>query len=856
MGGPLKTSTRRWRRSTILAAGAVPVALLMSAAPGVASSHANQKAGPLARAAAEKGGAEEFKGGTEILEGAQQYAAIRTAPGTSVSSAAFAAARAQAARLPVSGRSWREITDIPYQTDTDNYRDPFWSNSGAGFGLVSGRMTALDTDGASVYAGAADGGVWKSTDRGAHWTTLFQQEDRIAIGALKVNPADHSIWVGTGEANTAFENYSGAGIYRSGDGGRTFGKVGQTINNSLVSQITFDGVGNVYASTSRGLLRRSIGMRGENWVTVLKPDPNPTNSPYRHSFFTDVKVKPGTGGRYVLAALGWRGGTLPDDIKYNGWYVSKTGGQKGSWTKLRPSGDVDPNLIGRTTFSWSANGDVLYAVVENPTTLQLLGAFRTRMNGGDPAGPWNLIADAAKLARSGSALAKSGGTPGQQAWYNQYILVDPKDAGHVYLGLEEIFESTNYGGKWSTIGPYWNFPLACWNPNPALDTCPKTTHPDQHSATIGADGTFFAGNDGGVWRRPTSLHNVVRWTNLNRTLHTLQYYYAGVGRMAGGDAIWGGLQDNGVSLLKPNATQLVSPFGGDGGDVIVDPNNGNKAVVEYVFLNMARTENGGRSDGSTRSFTTISPACRSFEFAPDPCDPNPRFIAPFEADIKNINRWVAGGQMIWDNQGKGWNTVCNNDTCDWKMVRDLGAGRQTTAIEATGKTIYAGWCANSCNPGLESVGLPFRSGIDTNYGGKWHRVHAPVLPNRIVTEITVDPKDAAHVYATYGAFSRRWIPGGGVGHVFESRNGGTSWTDISGNLPDIPTNDLVISGSRLVVGTDIGVFASAADHPGSWSNFGKDLPNTSVNDLVPDPTGRTYLLAATHGRGIWRLDLS
>ncbi len=854
MGGPLKTSARRWRRGTILAAGAVPVALLMSAAPGIAGSHSNQQPGPLARAAADKGGEQEVEGGTEILEGAEQYAAVRTAPGTSVSSAAFAAARAQAARLPVSGRSWREITDIPYQSDAANYRDPFWSNSGAGFGLVSGRMTALDTDGATVYAGAADGGVWKSTDRGAHWSPLFQQEERIAIGALKVNPADHSVWVGTGEANTAFENYAGAGIYRSADGGRTFGKVGQTLRNSLVSQITFDGVGNVYASTSRGLLRRSIGARDENWVTVLKPDPNPTNSPYRHSFFTDVKVKPGTNGKYVLAALGWRGGTLPEDISHNGWYVSTTGGEKGSWKKLRPSGDVDPSLIGRTTFSWSANGDVLYAVVENPTTLQLLGAFRTQMNGGDPAGPWNLIADAAKLTRSGSALAKSGGTPGQQAWYNQYILVDPKNAGHVYLGLEEIFESTNYGGQWATIGPYWNFPLPCFNPNPALDTCPGTTHPDQHAATIGADGTFFAGNDGGVWSRPTSVHNVVRWTNLNRTLHTLQYYYAGVGRMAGGDAIWGGLQDNGVTLQKPNASQLVSPFGGDGGDVIVDPKNANRAVVEYVTLHMALTTNGGRSDGTNQSFIEISPACGAFTYTPKPCDPNPRFIAPFEADVHNINHWVAGGQYVWDNQGKGWSTRCSADACDWKKVHDTGG--QVTALEASGRTIYAGWCANGCNPGLESVGLPFRSGIDTNYGGKWHRVHAPVLPNRIVTEITVDPADAGHVYATYGAFSRRWIPGGGVGHVFESRNGGTSWTDISGNLPDIPTNDLVILKNRLVVGTDIGVFASAADAPGSWYNLGKDLPNTSVNDLVPDPNGGSYLIAATHGRGLWRLDLS
>ncbi|MGI8681205.1 MAG: hypothetical protein ACR2JO_03530 [Mycobacteriales bacterium] len=829
------------------------MALLMTAAPGVAGPNGSHRVGPLARAAADKGSGGS-ENGSEILDGASQYAAVRTAPGTTVSSAAFAAARAQAARLGVAGRTWKEVTDIPYQNDTADYRDPFWSNSGAGWGLVSGRMTALDTDGDTVYAGAADGGVWKSTNRGGTWTPLFQNKERIAVGALTVNPRDHSVWVGTGEANTAFENYAGAGIYRSADGGRTFSRVGQELRNSLVSHIAFDGVGHVYASTSRGLLRRGSGEMSTPWATVLKPDPNPTNSPYRGSFFTDVKVKPGSDGKYVLAALGWRGGTLPEDIAHNGWYVSTTGGQLGSWKKITPGGDVDPSLIGRTTFSWSSNGAMLYAVVENPNLLNLQGVYRT-LNDGNPAGPWRLVADAAKLARSGSALAKSGGTPGQQAWYNQYVLVDPKDAGHVYLGLEEIFESTSYGAKWSTIGPYWNFPLPCWNPDPNKDTCPDTTHPDQHAAIISPDGTFYGGNDGGVWRRPTSLHDVVSWTDLNRTLHTLQYYYAGIGQLAGGNAIWGGTQDNGVTLQKPNANRIVSPFGGDGGDVIVDPNNANKAVVEYVFLNMARTQNGGRSDGSNRSFTTISPACASFEFTPDPCDPNPRFIAPFEADIHNINHWVAGGQMIWDNHGKGWNTVCNNDTCDWKIVRDLGAGAQTTAVEVSGKTIYAGWCGNGCNPGRESIGQPFISGIDTNYGGTWHRVHAPVLPNRIVTALTVDPANAAHVYATYGAFSRRWIPGGGVGHVFESRNGGSSWTDISGNLPDIPTNDLVIWKGRLVVGTDIGVFASVADHPGSWYTLGRNLPNTSVNDLVPAPNGN-YLIAATHGRGLWKLDLS
>ena len=176
--------------------------------------------------------------------------------------------------------------------------------------------------------------------------------------------------------------------------------------------------------------------------------------------------------------------------------------------------------------------------------------------------------------------------------------MDPNDAEHVYVGLEEIYETSDGGKNWTTIGPYWNFPFPCWSADPTRNTCPNTTHPDQHAAWVAADGTAYFGNDGGMYSRPSGLREVVQWNDLNATLRTLQYYFAGIGASpAGGDAIWGGMQDNGTSLLNPGAPQMVSPFGGDGGAVLVDPNNADRAVNEYVFMTMARTQNGGRSDG-------------------------------------------------------------------------------------------------------------------------------------------------------------------------------------------------------------------------------------------------------------------
>src|SRR4030095_15125648 len=100
--------------------------------------------------------------------------------------------------------------------------------------------------------------------------------------------------------------------------------------------------------------------------------------------------------------------------------------------------------------------------------------------------------------------------PGVQLWNNQFIGVDPADANHIYVGLEEVYESTNGGSSWTTIGPYWNFGMPC--SATGLAACPKTTHPDQHAITI-ANGTVYVGNDGGVWSRSTANHQVAGWND-------------------------------------------------------------------------------------------------------------------------------------------------------------------------------------------------------------------------------------------------------------------------------------------------------------------------------------------------------
>jgi hypothetical protein len=106
---------------------------------------------------------------------------------------------------------------------------------------------------------------------------------------------------------------------------------------------------------------------------------------------------------------------------------------------------------------------------------------------------------------------------------------------------------------------------------------------------------------------------------------------------------------------------------------------------------------------------------------------------------------------------------------------------------------------------------------------------------------------------TLSGFSRNWIPGGSVGHVFESTDGGQLFTDISGDLPDAPVSSAILVGGNLIIGTDTSVFERQAS--GGWQILGRGLPTIVVDDLTTIP-GSNKLVAATHGQGVWTLKLS
>jgi len=214
----------------------------------------------------------------EAMNAAAEYAQARTAPGL-VLPGAYSAAFTALSALPVASGTWAEETNRPYNADDPRYRDPNFSNSSGGAGLVSGRVTGLAAIGSALYAGGADGGVFRSSDAGGTWTPLTDGLPTLSTGDLRAAP-DGALWLATGEGNTGATSYVGSGVYRlvapSSSVFSATDRVGGTeLESTFIHRLKFDDAGGVYAATSRGLWKHSATTKNGSWTRVLYPVADP-----------------------------------------------------------------------------------------------------------------------------------------------------------------------------------------------------------------------------------------------------------------------------------------------------------------------------------------------------------------------------------------------------------------------------------------------------------------------------------------------------------------------------------------------------------------------------------------------------
>ena len=761
---------------------------------------------------------------------------------------------------------WAEAGPKPFFQN-----DPAFPGVLTGFDVVAGRITTVAIDPRNpdvVYAGAAGGGVWKTTNGGGDWKPIFDNQPSIAIGAIAIAP-DGTVYVGTGEANTNFDGYHGTGVYRSRDGGNSFTRVDRNIGTaSTVFRIEAPTNARVYVATNKGLYRSTDG--GDSYENVRLPTNAEGTAPATEAFgnvVSDVRVKPGSPDQ-ITAAVGWRAGKK--NSPGNGLYRSTNSGAPGSFARMSTSGlglplnSDDP--LGRITLAYASgpgqDHNILWAIVQdaglqrNETFVGApLPAKFTVLNGiyrsGDDGATWMLKGTSQTLTTTpGAGLIIRGAlmySPGVQAWYNQFLAVDPQNEDLVVVGLEEIYQTlANANGPgpavWETIGRY--DALCPEAPNDLDDiTCQinteegghTTTHPDQHAAVFtiknGAS-KLFVGNDGGMYSQTATASgfNNDLWQSHNDTLGTTQPYGAA---MSGDGTVWMGFQDNGTAKITP-AGKASGVLGGDGFEVAAHPTDSRIAYGELPYGDLRRTINGGVS------WSSISPTLTQAQFS-----------TPFELDTADANHMVIAAREIYETGAAG-----SEDGSTWLASYDLGASEagldnSTTGVGVVGRAVYAGFCG-VCDIINEADGdaSKFKNGLATNVKtgceakiGQpdcWHKTAAKGLPNRYISDIAIDPADPKSIWVTLGGYTRRWYPppagapNVGTGHVFYSSDAGESFTDISGNIPDSPAGAVVLRGDRIFVGTDNGLF-TAPRTGGSWTVLGSGLPNAPVWDAEPEP---------------------
>ncbi|HKU23487.1 MAG TPA: choice-of-anchor D domain-containing protein [Terriglobales bacterium] len=702
------------------------------------------------------------------------------------------------------------------------------------FNPVSGRVTALAVDPTNaniVYLGGAEGGVWKSTDGGTTWTPLTDNQPSLAIGSIAIDPENpQTIYVGTGEENFNFDAYFGAGILKSTDGGATWatvgtgpedgpfgpkpyfygGYVGSLAVDPQNRQVLLAAVSEV--SNLGGVWRSADG--GQTWTQIGLGLP------------TQVFFDP-TNGNVAYAA-----------IAGSGVYKSTNAGM--TWTAVNGTGTNVLNVTNSFKISVALDPrhtSTLYASVtsypDSSGSSTVLGFYKTADGGAN----WTAIWTPAKSTSSNfpSTYCSPAGEPGQ-CWYDNVVAVDPTSSA-VFVGgsLEAttnsesgaLWRSDDGGITWSDIDP------------PTTASGVQALHPDLHVIAFAAGGgPMYVGTDGGLWSTINISTSPVTWTNLNTPL-ALTQFYPGLSIAAyDSNFTLGGTQDNGVQYYSGSLVwQMIGC--GDGAQTAIDPSGSGMVYIGCVYFP------GPNNRGFLYKFIPGSGWAEA-DSGIDGSDSG-EFIPPLAIDPSNPQALYFGTYRVYQTLDGGANWTAISGSLSYSYNGPLTA---IAVAPSDPNTVYTGsdngYIAGTFNASAGS-------------GANWQIIGGVAgLPLRYITALAVDPHNARNVYATLSGYCQSGTSTcpSGKGHVFEYIDGSGAWNDLSGNLPDVPVNDIAVDPdmpNALYVATDIGVFATT-DGGTTWAPLGTGLPSVVVLGLKVQHATRV-LRAASHGRSAWDLQL-
>ena len=747
---------------------------------------------------------------------------------------------------------------------TDQVPDEIWETfrwRSVGPTNMGGRVTDVEgipSPSKTFYVAAAAGGVWKTTNNGITFRSIFSDPRVVAMGDLAIAPSDPSqVWAGTGEEDSRNSISAGGGIFKSTDAGdswefkglRETQVIGRIVVHPLDPDVVFvAALGHIWDSNpERGLYRTTDG--GDTWELVKFISDK--------AGFVDVAIRPGDPD--VLFAASWERVRGPYFLNSGGpgsaLWKSTDGGD--TWTEVTGEG-FPATMKGRIGISISrSNPDIMFTMVEAEEEEDGSGGnglYRSE-DGGDT---WEKVNDA-----------------NSRPFYYSQVRVDPLDPDRVYFSSTPVMYSSD-GGR--TAGNTTN-----------------GIHVDHHAMWIDPFDSerIVVGNDGGV---AISYDKGGNWRYLN-TMALGQFYDISY-NMDMPYRVCGGLQDNGTWCGPSRlASGQISKYhwatisGGDGFVTAQDPEDPNLVWAESQGGNMrrlnlaTRQSNGLRKPNWEDKWRPLQDSI-TLLLGAGVAEDDPRVVAfqeqasadsansimrwnwntPFFQSVHDRTHFYAAGNRVLKSTNLGDDLKIISPDLSYADPEKIEISTRTTGgitPDATGAETHATITALAESPLMQ--GRLFAGTDDGRVwtspddGGQWIELtgNFPGVPEgTYVSRVEPSRHDADRVYVSFdGHRTNDFTP-----YVYVSDNGGDTFRSIAAGLPaGAPDFVHVVredprNANLLFAGTDVGAYASL-DRGASWRRFMESMPAVPVHDLRIHPRDRE-LIAGTHGRSIWIVNIA